>query len=364
MAMQDVRVSLIVRSMDRPTLAAAVDSIRGQAYRPIEVVVVNASGRRHSALPADGDGLSWRLVGTEGVALRRPAAANAGLLAASGALLTFLDDDDLLLPGHLDKLVHALACEPQAPAAYTDVDYGEYSGQDWTSRHCFAAPFDRYRLLFENYLPIHAVMFRRTDDCRFDEQFDLFEDWDFWLQLAQRADFVRVPGISARYVAQAQENSGVFVASEAAGQARRQLLAKWYRRLGEEAYGGLIDYLQALYRSQDPAALAATRAELARTQAEAARMADGLNAIIQARDAEIRERAAGMEDLRRLVAAREQEVANGEELAAGLRHILAARETELANTRQTLQSLQALHDAEGPLAAFGRALKRKMNEHR
>ncbi len=366
MAGQDFTVSVIVRSMDRPTLAAALDSIRGQAHRPIEVLVVNASGRPHSALPADDDGLRWRLVGTEGLVLRRPVAANAGLQAARGDGITFLDDDDLLLPGHLDKLAQALQRHPQAVAACTDVDYGEQTAAGWRSRHCFGASFDRQRLQFENYLPIHAVMFRRTEDCRFDEQFDLFEDWDFWLQLAQHSDFVHVPGVSARYVAQAQENSGVFVASEAAADARRRLLAKWQRRLGAEPYAALMDYLQALYRAQaqTDATLAATRDELARTRVEAARMAEGLNAIIAAREEEIRALAAGMEDLKRLVAAREEEVANGAELADGLRDILAARETELANTRLALEALRTLHESEGPFTAFGRALKRRMNEHR
>ena len=40
-----------------------------------------------------------------GVPLSRPVAANAGLAAASGELLVFLDEDDLLDPGDLAGLV-------------------------------------------------------------------------------------------------------------------------------------------------------------------------------------------------------------------------------------------------------------------
>jgi GT2 family glycosyltransferase len=56
----------------------------------------------------------------------------------------------------------------------------------------------------ENFIPIHALLFRRTvlsgpTPCRFDEQLDLYEDWDFWLQLLERGTFHHRNAVSACY---------------------------------------------------------------------------------------------------------------------------------------------------------------------
>lgn len=92
-------VSVIVRSMGRRHLRAALTSISQQDHTPLEVIVVDATGGTHPPLPniAWRDGHTIRVVG--GAAqLPRPHAANAGLLAARGQWLCFLDDDDTTIP--------------------------------------------------------------------------------------------------------------------------------------------------------------------------------------------------------------------------------------------------------------------------
>src|SRR5690606_26451316 len=44
--------------------------------------------------------------------------------------------------------------------------------------------------------------------CRFDENFDSYEDWDFWLQVARQTDFAHTAKVSAVYRAQLG-NSGM-----------------------------------------------------------------------------------------------------------------------------------------------------------
>lgn len=367
-------VSVIVRSMDRPSLHDALASVLLQDWRPLELVIVNASGQPHSALPMTSADVAIRLVPDTPVPLARAAAANLGLSAACGESVIFLDDDDLFLPGHLSKLVAALQASPDMVAVYADVELGRFNGPHWQARHCFAADFDRQRLLFENYLPMHAVLFRRAATqrgdgaCRFDERLDLFEDWDFWLQLCERAPMLRVPGISARYVADAQGGSGVFEESSAAAAARALLYGKWQQRMTAEAYADFMRYAQSQFRAK--ADLGDRLADVQRAGQSLAETAQALRSTLQARDSEIASHVAQARDLRQLVAAREADIANAATMIANLQAVLAARETELvdwaaemASVRAALAQQQATVAAllaEGPMTALKRTLKRSL----
>jgi hypothetical protein len=57
-------------------------------------------------------------------------------------------------------------------------------------------------LRYGNFLPIHSVLFHRSlldAGCSFDGAFDLYEDWDFWLQVETHTPMGFVPGVSAAY---------------------------------------------------------------------------------------------------------------------------------------------------------------------
>ena len=100
-------VSVIVRSMDRQHLQEALDSLASQNYANLEVLVVNATGTSHRALGAVCGQFPLRMV-EPGVPLQRSQAANAGLDAALGDYLMFLDDDDWFGPDHVSNLVAAV----------------------------------------------------------------------------------------------------------------------------------------------------------------------------------------------------------------------------------------------------------------
>ncbi len=198
---QQPLVSIIVRSMNRPSLPQAVASIAQQTYPNIEVVVVNASGAGHPAPPYPVDRLRLQVVGPEpAAALDRSAAANLGLQTAQGAFLLFLDDDDLLAPDHIERLADALVADSAAIAAYSGVRVEGPDGQ-WLRDYDMA--WEPRRLRGINHLPIHSVLFRRdkaaAGGARFDESLPVLEDWDFWCQLAHVGHFVHVPGVSAVY---------------------------------------------------------------------------------------------------------------------------------------------------------------------
>ena len=111
------RVSVIVRSMDRPTLSRALASIALQNHPDIEVIVVAACGAGHGELDPSAHPFALRLVRSE-APLARAAAANTGLAACRGQRIIFLDDDDEWLPGHLAALEGALGAASERSAAY------------------------------------------------------------------------------------------------------------------------------------------------------------------------------------------------------------------------------------------------------
>jgi LmbE family N-acetylglucosaminyl deacetylase/glycosyltransferase involved in cell wall biosynthesis len=183
-------ISVIVRTKDRPPLLAeAIASIRAAGY-PAEVVVVNDGGAHPNV-----DRVT--LIEHE-TSCGRSEAANAGVKAAKNEYVTFLDDDDLFYPEHLETLAHASRAS-NAAAWYTDAVSAFIDGERREPMRIYSRDFDRELLLVDNYIPLPTLLFRRTDFLDlggFDSDFDLFEDWDFLIRLSQRGNFVHVPRIT------------------------------------------------------------------------------------------------------------------------------------------------------------------------
>ena len=134
-----------------------------------------------------------------------------GLDNAKGEYLIFLDDDDLFDPEHVEYLVRTLQKDGDARVAYSGVrcTHGQAETPE-KGMQVLNEPFSVSRFYSGNYIPIHAVMFERTmldHGCRFHEELEVCEDWEFWLQLSQISKFVHRDEISATY--RCSEVSGV-----------------------------------------------------------------------------------------------------------------------------------------------------------
>jgi glycosyltransferase involved in cell wall biosynthesis len=107
----DHLVSIVIPAHNSRYVLPAIDSILAQPHRPIEIVVVDDGSTDSTAQTVRGYAPEVRLIEQE--QRGHPGARNAGIRAASGEFLAFLDHDDLWSP---DKLDRQLACFADDPA--------------------------------------------------------------------------------------------------------------------------------------------------------------------------------------------------------------------------------------------------------
>ena len=254
-------VSVIVRTMGRSTLQAALRSVAAQTYRNIEIVLVDASGVSSLAqLGAEALDVPVQFA-CAARRLGRSGAANLGMSAAGGEYLTFLDDDDWLYPDHVSKLVQFMRQSSAVRAVHTGVQCVDDLGRP--QPEVFEFPYAPGELRLGNFLPIHSVMFERSlveQGCTFDESFDLYEDWDFWLQVERFTPFAFVPGVSAAYRIHPGAGLGVHASPDVAKAATQRIFEKWGVQWSAETFAALLT--RALERRDLGRKVAAREAEL------------------------------------------------------------------------------------------------------
>lgn len=231
-------VSVIVRSMDQPTLDETLASVALQTYPNVEVVLVNAKGPGHRSMDAWCGRFPLRLVSGAGP-LTRSQAANAGIDAIRGLFFAFLDDDDTLDADHYARLVAAAGNPAGHLIPYAGVRSRNRRDPTGAVLNIFAERWEEGKLLAGNFMPIHAPLVPSAllaKGVRFDTSFEIYEDWDFWLQLAQQTRFVLCEGVTATYFTDG--DSGVNPLSVDGALMQRATLAiyaKWIKHLGPDA---------------------------------------------------------------------------------------------------------------------------------
>jgi len=190
-------------------LAQALLSVANQTYSNLEHIVVEDGGEAQREVvdriaKINRVPLTYLSVPKIG----RSAAGNSGLAAANGDYVFFLDDDDLLFADHVSTLMQALRDDPGSVAAYSlawDVAIKEKSGGKYAERLPTLHPsmqqhFDPVLLKERNYIPIQAILFKRSlylERGGFDPEIDLLEDWNLWNKYSVGNTFSFVPKITS-----------------------------------------------------------------------------------------------------------------------------------------------------------------------
>jgi hypothetical protein len=191
--MIDPLVSIIVRTKNRPQLLnEAIKSISDQTYTNIQVCLVNDGGDDPNLEAIKGILGKTELCYVKHEKSRgRPAALNSGVDKIEGLYVGILDDDDLYYPRAIRTLLDASIQNENRPV-YGQVvcrrgatgESGNESGLDFT----IGEPFSMGRLIFENFIPTNALLVPRIwieKTGPFDNDFEIFEDWDWMIRLAQ-----------------------------------------------------------------------------------------------------------------------------------------------------------------------------------
>jgi glycosyltransferase involved in cell wall biosynthesis len=182
-------ISVIITTHNRPyTLRRAIESARAASKRDTEIVVVDDASMEDTARVCHSiPGINYmRTECNKGVASAR----NIGILASHGDFLSFLDDDDLRLPGSLDLQLDALTAAPKAGLIYGQAILGRQDGtvsDDFYPIRCPSGDVF-WELLAQNFVPCGASLFRRSCLSQvglLDDKIAGIDDWDLWVRIAE-----------------------------------------------------------------------------------------------------------------------------------------------------------------------------------
>lgn len=194
------------------TIEAAVESVRRQTVRDVEIIVVDDGSR-------DGTPERVRRLGgivryVQQAQAGVSAARNRGIREARAQLVAFLDGDDLWLPTKLERQLEALEREPGLDAVQCSVYLVNNQLEVVEARQCDPAQDTLLDfLLFRNLPGFGSALLARKQRLEtmggFGTDLVILEDWDIACRLARTGSLRSVPEFLALYRQHAGNRSRV-----------------------------------------------------------------------------------------------------------------------------------------------------------
>jgi glycosyltransferase involved in cell wall biosynthesis len=258
-------VSVIIPAYNQGRyLGAAIESALAQTYRNFEILVIDDGSTDDTRAVADqfGDRLRYIRQNNQGLA----AARNTGIRSAAGQYIALLDSDDEWLPTYLATMVDLAYASPEAAVFYCRARCMDADGIEL--RQILGGPIEPRQSIYQTLLrydfliPSTVFMLRSAaiEAGLFDQSLRSCEDWDLWLRLSPRHNFVGSLECLVRYRVHSSSLSADLRNMHEAAQTvirkhfgdddeQPQLWSMDKRR----AYGGLYRYqaLSAVLRKSD-----------------------------------------------------------------------------------------------------------------
>jgi glycosyltransferase involved in cell wall biosynthesis len=261
-------VSVVIVTRDRcRQLAEAVESVRAQVYGNWELIIVDDGSR--DATPELLDRLAaedTRITVISQSDLGVGAARNAGVSAARGDFICYLDDDNYMQPLWLKAVAWASGRHPEIDVLYgarlCDIEESR-ADSDAGLPYMHIERFDRDRLERGNFIDLGVLAHRRNlAEAVFDESLESLGDWDLVLRLTARRTPLVLPVVAVHYRTSAPNRisqMGRTAVSEA--RIRERLLRD--RSLRVLAYNSLFPLVPETYIADEMKALTDNGAALA-----------------------------------------------------------------------------------------------------
>lgn len=189
------KISVVVPTHNRrDLLQRAVESAQAQTYADIEIIVVSdgsTDGTKEAVEVVAADDSRIRFIELS-PARGGNAARNAGIEAATGDYVAFLDDDDKWLPEKLEKQMKVMQADPTLGLVYTGVRILYVNeGVAYNSKARDAGDM-RQKILLENYIGTTSTVLVKKDLLReagmFDVELKALQDYDLWIRICQRCN--------------------------------------------------------------------------------------------------------------------------------------------------------------------------------
>jgi hypothetical protein len=179
-------VSVIVPTHNRSgMLRVAVESALAQSYPRIEVIVVDDGSVDDTANVMSGYAgrITYLRQANQDVAVAR----NTGIEAATGEYLTFLDDDDWIIPAKIERQMRVMAFRPEVGLVHSRYWFADQGGALLSRVGLLPEGDVLQELLCGNLFWVGAPLVRRQclDQVgAFDTQIPaVCADWDLWLRI-------------------------------------------------------------------------------------------------------------------------------------------------------------------------------------
>lgn len=185
------------------TIKYTINSVLNQSHTNFELIVVN-DGSQDSTVEVISQFTDPRVKLFSYPHAGGNVSRNRGLSHACGEFVSFLDADDIWTSDKLELQLKALQGNPQVSVAYSWTDYIDENGNFLYSGQRMALNGNVYeKLLISNFLENGSNPLIRKNAFieagKFDEQLSAAQDWDMWLRLAAKFEFVAVPQVQILY---------------------------------------------------------------------------------------------------------------------------------------------------------------------
>nr|WP_233569788.1 glycosyltransferase family 2 protein [Falsibacillus albus] len=198
-------VSVIIPTFNRGMfLCELVESLFRQTYKQLEIIIVNDFGEKVDFIKELYPELNLKLIQPDRK-LGHVVARNEGVHAASGNYILLCDDDDMLLPHHIEECVKVLDAG-EADFVHTDAEMFEFTVEEF-GRQPFHHRLFAYDYTIDDmktystYVPSGTIYRKKIHEVigSFDPEINNYWDWDFFLRVYKSFNIKKLPIASVLY---------------------------------------------------------------------------------------------------------------------------------------------------------------------